>query len=379
MDQLAFDLAGLERGVEEALARLHGRPLRNEYDLIRALAGGAYTLPQLYRIAERTGLADRPGGRKKIQDGQEQYKRRVRSAIYAAQRAGRAPRDGAAWLIEGSYEHPVRALFVWLPDDPSQLELVLGDAWDVLARCDEPIDLILADPPWALKRGDTSNAAYQRTYARDHSKVVGGYCEVPDTEYEDFTYRWITAAKEAIRPGGYLAVVTGAQHSAGVQVAAENIGLTYVNSIAVPRKMGLRTTKRFVHQHWRITLMTKGPLRSKRRTFHVLPEFPLGRNGGTYPVDVWPPVLEERRPGLLRYDNMLPVPIPDWTIRSTTNPGDLVSDPFTGGGTTPAACLMTGRRFYGGDKNPGSMRFTMGRVLAEIVPTLTGADGKRTR
>jgi DNA modification methylase len=368
MEQLAFDL-----GVAEAVHRLATRPLRNEYQLMRELSGGTFTLAQLYRIAELTGLADRPGGRERMNNGQLRYTRRIRAALYAAHRAGRAPRNGAAWLIEGSQQHPTRALFVWLPDDASQLELVLGEAWDVLAQCDEPLDLILADPPWALNRNDTSNAAYQRTYGRDHTQVVDGYCEVDAAEYEDFTHRWIIAAQQAIRPGGYLAVVTGAQQAARVQVTAEAAGLTYVNSIAVPRKFGLRTTRRFVHQHWRITLMTNGPLRSKRRTFHVLPEFPLGANGGTYPVDVWPPQLEERRPGLLRYDNMLPIAIPSMVIRSTTNAGDLVGDPFTGGGTTPAACLTTGRRFYGGDKNPGSLRFTMGRILAEIAPALAAA------
>jgi DNA modification methylase len=366
-EQLTFD------AVEEALRLLGPGPLRNEYDMIRALEGGAYTLPQLYEIAERTGLADRPGGRERMNNGQKRYTRRVRAALYAAHRAGNAPRDGAAWLIEGTRETPRRALFVWLPSDPSQLELVLGEATEVLSRCDEPIDLVLADPPWALNRGDDSNSAYQRTYARDHSRVVEGYEEVDPAEYADFTGQWITAAAGAIRPGGYLAVVTGPQQSAGVQIAAEDAGLTYINSIVAPRKFGLRTTRRFVHQHWRILLACKGPYRSKKRTFNVLPEFPLGANGGTYPVDVWPPFLEERRPGLLRYDNMLPVELPSWVIRSTTNPGDLVSDPFVGGGSTPIACLATDRRFYGGDKNPNSLRFTMARILAEVVPALAAA------
>ena len=50
-------------------------------------------------------------------------------------------------------------------------------------------------------------------------------------EYAEFTATWITAAAAALRPGGYLAVVTGAQQAARVQVTAEDAaGLTYVNS-----------------------------------------------------------------------------------------------------------------------------------------------------
>lgn len=370
MEQLALDWDELEA----AVTRLAGTPLRSEYDMIRALGGGgAYTLPQLYRIAERTGLADRPGGRKRVEDGREQYKRRVRSALYSAHRAGWAPRDGAAWLIEGSTDRPRRALFVWLPDDPSQLELVLGEAWDVLARCGEPIDLVLADPPWALNRNDTSNAAYQRTYQRNHGQVVTGYEEVDPAEYADFTHRWIESAAAAIRPGGYLAVVTGPQQSARVQVAAEDAGLTYVNSLVWRRQFGLYSTRRFVHSHSRITLMTKGTLRSATRTFTRPEEMPRGRGGQIYAVDVWDDIAEERRPGRLRYDNMLPVPLVSRVIRATTEHDDLVADPFIGGGSTPAACLSTGRRFYGGDKNPNSLRFSMARILAEVAPAIAAS------
>jgi hypothetical protein len=216
--------------------------LCTEADLLRTLAAGTYSLPELYRRAVDAGLAERPGGRRIIQDGQEQYKRRVRSALQALKRAGRArPGAGrAAWLIEGSSERPRRALLMWLPAEASQVELVLGAATDVLAHADEPIDLVVADPPWALGRANT-RAAYRRTYRRDHDRVIGGYVEVDPSAYEDFTVSWVTAAGAALRPGGYLAVVTGAQQAARIQVVAEDIaGLTYVNSIAVARRFGLR-------------------------------------------------------------------------------------------------------------------------------------------
>lgn len=348
--------------------------LRTEADLLRTLEAGTYTVSDLYQHAERAGLADRPGGRKRIQDGKEQYKRRVRSALQTLRRQGRARRaeDGAAsWVIEGTTEQPRRALFVWLPADPSQLELVLGDAAEVLQQSDEPIDLIFADPPWALKRG-SKDAAYQRTYARNHKQVIGGYVEVDAAQYAEFTERWLAAAIPVLRPGGYLAIVTGPELSGRVQVTAENAGLTYVNSISVGRKFGMYCTRRFVHQHTRVTLMTNGPLDSSRRVFERPAEMPRGEKGEIYATDLWTDIPEERRPGLLRYDNALHVDYPSRVIRSTTGVGDLVADPFLGSGTTAIAALKDGRRFYGGDKNPGSLRFTMGRILAEVVPSLEG-------
>jgi hypothetical protein len=69
-------------------------PLRTESDLLRTLEAGCYTLPELYRLAERAGLADRPGARTVIQDGQEQYKRRVRSALQTLKRQGHARQAG---------------------------------------------------------------------------------------------------------------------------------------------------------------------------------------------------------------------------------------------------------------------------------------------
>lgn len=39
-------------------------------------------------------------------------------------------------------------------------------------------------------------------------------------------------------------------------------------------------------------------------------------------------------------------------IENSTKPGEIVLDPFLGSGTTAAACLKTGRRYIGFEKNP---------------------------
>lgn len=346
--------------------------IATEADLIRALKGHCLTLTDMYQLAVDAGLADRPGGRGRMKDGKERYKRRVRAALYQARDGGRVHRDGPGWVVEGTLERPRRALFVWLPGDPTQLELVLGDVAEVLRQCPEPVDLIFADPPYALDR-DNPDPESRRHQRRNHDQVMPGYVDVDPAEYADFTARWVTAASGIIRPGGYLAVVTGPQQSARVQVEAENAGLTYVNSIAVRKRFGLYTTRRFVHQHWRVTLMTKGTYRSARRVFHRPAEMPVGRTGHIYAVDVWDDIPEMRRSGLMRYDNSLHPDLASRVIRATTDEGDLVADPFLGGGSTAEACMVTGRRFFGGDVNPDSLRFTMARILAEVAPAMSPA------
>src|SRR5262249_14914980 len=129
-------------------------------------------------------------------------------------------------------------------------------------------------------------------------------------------------------------------------------------------------TRRFVHQHCRVTLMTRGPLDSPLRVFHRPEEMPRGRSGQIYAVDVWPGLPEERRRGLMRYDNALPTALVSRVIRSATDAGDLVADPFLGSGPPAVACLQERRRFYGGDLNQDSLRFTMARILAEVAPAM---------
>ena len=47
-----------------------------------------------------------------------------------------------------------------------------------------------------------------------------------------------------------------------------------------------------------------------------------------------------------------PVELMEYLIRTYTNPGDLVVDPFCGTGAVAVACKITDRKFIGGDINP---------------------------
>lgn len=365
-----------------------GRPLRTERDVLRSLAGRALTLEEMYEHCLKKGVVARDGGLRPINGhgSDTVWRRRVRNALQAMRRAGEAERIGEAiWAIEGTRDHPQRVLLI-LDGEPSHLELALLDAAELFRTMEEPAHLVLADPPWMLGRqatGDPSRDRGERIYRRDSERVVGGYVEVEEGRYEEFTYRWVGEAAKVLRPGAYLAIITGPTGAARVQCAAEEAGLNLVNQVIARRPFALKTTRRFSHSHTVITILCAGPVGSSRRFFTTPADLPKAASGADYPLDLWTDIPKAERPGLLRYDNSQPPLLVRRVVHALTrgpeNGGapweSLVVDSFLGSGTTALVCLQERRRFLGGDLNPNSLRFTMARLAEEhlAVPALWAA------
>jgi site-specific DNA-methyltransferase (adenine-specific) len=55
-------------------------------------------------------------------------------------------------------------------------------------------------------------------------------------------------------------------------------------------------------------------------------------------------------------------------IRGTTKKGELVLDPFCGGGTTAAVCVALGRRFLTFDDDPEAIRAAKDRLAWADLP-----------
>jgi DNA modification methylase len=341
--------------------------LTTEADLLRTLHSGTYTLADLYRMCERQAAVGRDGGHDPIptHPGDRRWKRRVRCALQTMRRTGHAERiDRTVWVIQGPPHQPTRLLLVVAGATPHEFELRLQTATDLLAQLDSPADLVLCDPPWGLHRGQ-GHFADGQGYRRDHTRVLGGYVDVDPGEYAEFTDGWVRAAASALRPGGQLAAITGPERDWVVRWAGEQAGLTWVCSIVARREFPLATLRRPAPAHWRITVLCRGAVTHRHRVFNPPDDQPAARSGHPYPLDWWVDNGRADRPGRLRYDNSLPLRLVRRAVRAFTGPGDHVVDPCLGGGTTAIACWQTGRRFTGGDVNPGAISFTAARLLAE--------------
>lgn len=340
---------------------------------------GTYTLEAIYAAVAAAGLTGRARGDDVVHGATDtRWKRRVRGALQTLKRTGRAHRAGeATWVLRTRGTVP-RAILVAVDGTTAQVELRLAAAADLLADVGEPVDLVCVDPPYGLGVGSgTRTDTGARVYARDHARLVPGYVDVDPCAYRDFTATWVAAAAAALRPGGYLAAITGPQQAAWVQVCAEDAGLTYVNSIAVGKVFALRTTRRFAHAHWTVTVMCAGRLDDPRRYFTAPPDLPKARSGVDYPQDLWPVGSVGRRdaaPGHVRYPNALPPALVDRLVgalvpptQETPVPG-LVCDPFVGSGTTALVTVARGLRFIGGDVNPAALAHTAAALSQLLAP-----------
>jgi site-specific DNA-methyltransferase (adenine-specific) len=103
-----------------------------------------------------------------------------------------------------------------------------------------------------------------------------------------------------------------------------------------------------------------------RNTYELILFFAKGhrltRNRRTPDVLTVPPV----RNG---YPTQKPVSLIHTLISQSTDPGDYVLDPFTGAGTVPLVCQLTGRQYLAIDPYPEAIRATTQRLSHLDTPT----------
>jgi DNA modification methylase len=359
--------------------------LATEADVVRTLKWGTYTQQDIYDACESLTDITRDGGLDPVHPGDLRWQRRARGAIQTERRKGLAESIGdSRWLIRhGTPQRPVRLRLIVAGATQREFELRLAEAADLLAQLDGPVDLVLADPPYALGRGEGRRFADGHGYRRDASRIVPGYVDVDPARYADFTAEWITAAAAALRPGGQVVIITGPQRTGIVQCAAEAAGFTWVCKIAAERTFPLYTITRPSCAHWDVSVFVRGALTHPKRVFNPPLDLPKARSGRLYPLDWWPAEFNGRsdRPNLLRYDNSLPPRLVRRIVRTFSNPGEHVVDVFLGGGEGAMACYEDGRRYTGCDVNPEAIRFAAARLLdehawpAEKAPTLFDYPG----
>ena len=215
---------------------------------------------------------------------------------------------------------------------------------------DGSVDLIVADPPYNL---DTS-------YGRNRQKKSW-------EEYESFTRKWLAEAVRLMKPEASLYVFMGVGFIARLFLMLQkDLGLHFNSWIVWHYTQGMGRRKGFSPRHEDILYFTK----SRKYVFNLdsirIPQkYYRKRNNmtGANPGDVWffshiHYCSAEREP----HPTQKPEALLERIIKSSSDAGQMVLDPFVGSGTTARVARVLGRSYVGIDINPEYIRRAKERV-----------------
>ncbi len=228
---------------------------------------------------------------------------------------------------------------------------------------DNSVDLIFADPPYNLQLGGD--------LTRPDNSTVNGVDDDWDKfasfeSYDNFTNDWLAQAHRILKPDGAIWVIGSYHNIFRVGTAIQNLGFWILNDVIwrktnpMPNFRGTRLTN--AHE----TMIWASKSQNSKYTFNYNAlktsnddlqmrsdwEMPIctggerlkGADGGkTHPT---------QKPESLLYRILI----------GSSNPGDVILDPFFGTGTTGAAAKLLGRDFIGIERDPDYIAVAKKRI-----------------
>jgi site-specific DNA-methyltransferase (adenine-specific) len=224
------------------------------------------------------------------------------------------------------------------------------DCLEVISRIPEnSVDMIFADPPYKLSNNGIT-CKNGRMAAVNKGKWDKSKGLEEDTAFHD---EWITACRRVLKPEGTI-WISGTYHNiyqCGYLLQKNNFHILNDISWFKPNASPNLSCRFFTASHETIIWARK-----EKNGRHVF-NYDAVKNG-KFPEDklkkenmqmrsVWSiptPAKTEKEWG--KHPTQKPLSLLMRIIIASTNPGDIILDPFNGGGTTGAACGLIGGRCY---------------------------------
>ena len=218
-------------------------------------------------------------------------------------------------------------------------------------------DMIFADPPYFLSNGGIT------CHAGKMVKVdKGKWDKSRGAELNhEFNTEWLRRAQRVLKPDGTI-WVTGTQHVIfSVGYAMQQLGFKILNDIAweKPNPPPNLSCRYFTHSTETVLWAAKGEKSKHCFNYQVMRQIAGGKQMKT----VWriaSPRTEEKKFG--KHPTQKPLALIERCLRASTREGDLVFDPFLGGGSTAVAALATGRRCVGVELEEAHLRVAIRRT-----------------
>ncbi len=228
-------------------------------------------------------------------------------------------------------------------------QILAGDCVEIMDGLPEAsVDLVFADPPYNLQlKGQLHRPDNSRVDAvDDHWDQFASF-----RAYDDFTRAWLAAARRILKPNGAIWVIGSYHNIYRVGSAMQDAGFWILNDVVwrksnpMPNFRG----KRFTNAHE--TLIWASKEEASKYTFNyealkALNEGVQMRSDWVLPICTGHERLKDATGGKA-HPTQKPESLLHRVLVATTNPGDVVLDPFFGTGTTGAVAKMLGRDWIG--------------------------------
>ncbi|OGO26529.1 MAG: DNA methyltransferase [Chloroflexi bacterium RBG_16_52_11] len=255
-----------------------------------------------------------------------------------------------------------------MADEPSELrinQIIQGDCVEVLAGFPPgSVDLVFADPPYNLQ--------LNRDLWRPNMTRVAAVSDAWDkfagfTEYDDFTRSWLGACRRVLKDSGTIWVIGTYHNIYRVGAILQDLGFWILNDVVwiklnpMPNFRGVRFTNA------QETLIWAQKVRGVHYTFNhramkALNDDLQMRSDWHLPVCNGRERVKEN--GKKAHTTQKPEALLYRVLLSSTNPGDVVLDPFFGTGTTGAVARKLGRQWIGIEREPRYVQLAEQRIRA---------------
>ena len=248
------------------------------------------------------------------------------------------------------------------------------------------VDLVFADPPYNLQlQGDLKRP--------DHSKVDA----VDDdwdkfssfSAYDDFTRAWLMAARRVMKPSATLWVIGSYHNIFRVGTILQDLGFWILNDVVwrktnpMPNFRGRRFTNAHETMIWAAREAGGKGYTFNYEALKAGNEDIQVRSDWTIPLCTGEERLKGGN-GKKLHPTQKPEALLARVILSSSRPGDLVLDPFSGTGTTGATAKRLGRQFIGIERDPAYAAAAEARISqieplaqATLAPFMTAREAPR--
>ena len=230
-------------------------------------------------------------------------------------------------------------------------QIVVGDCIESMnALPPNSVDLIFADPPYNLQLGGDLTRP-----DNSHVDAVNNEWDkfASFAAYDEFTRAWLKAARRILKDDGAIWVIGSYHNIFRVGAAIQDLGFWILNDVVwnkanpMPNFKGTRLTNAHETLIW-----ASRSEKQKKYTFNY-DALKTANDDVQMRSDWWTlPICSggermKNDDGRKSHPTQKPEALLHRIIVGTTNPGDVILDPFFGTGTTGAVAKLLGRNFIG--------------------------------